>query len=86
MFHSVNSVLLSSDEILVFYLSRFLELDNVPPVVLAKVDSSTAQWKKVASNFTKAKWKDGHMVALIKWIPQCKRSESAVHAITVFNL
>jgi hypothetical protein len=54
-------------EALAFYLSRLLLLDNVPEVILSKLDGSSGQWKK--SNFTKLKnWKEHDEVAIIRWL------------------
>eukprot|EP00106_Octopus_bimaculoides_P004173 XP_014771615.1 PREDICTED: uncharacterized protein LOC106870138 [Octopus bimaculoides] len=54
-------------EVLSFYLSRLLGLDNVPIVSLSKVNHSSVQWKGI--NFSKLQWTEGNLVALIQWIP-----------------
>ncbi|XP_060596612.1 four-jointed box protein 1-like isoform X1 [Ruditapes philippinarum] len=52
-------------EALAFYLSRLLRLDNVPEVILSKLDGSSGQWKRF--NFTKLNWKEFEEVAIIRW-------------------
>jgi hypothetical protein len=40
-------------------------LDNVPEVILSKLDGSSGQWKRF--NFTKLNWKEFEEVAIIRW-------------------
>ncbi|CAE1269915.1 FJX1 [Acanthosepion pharaonis] len=54
-------------EVLSFYLSRLLGLDNIPVVSLSQVNHSLLQWKGI--DFNRLKWKEGNLVALIQWIP-----------------
>lgn len=53
-------------EVLSFYLSRLIGLDNVPVVVLATTNSSSPQWK--ATDFSKFEWENNVTIALIQWI------------------
>lgn len=62
-------------EVLSFYLSRLVGIDNVPVVVLATTNSSTPQWK--ATNFSTFEWKDNIPVALIQWITDIEPTISA---------
>lgn len=52
-------------EVLSYYLSRLLALDNIPVVILSQVNSSSVQWK--GQNISKAEWEEGQIVALIQW-------------------
>lgn len=63
-------------EVLSFYLSHLLGLDNVPIVSLSQVNHSSLQWKGV--NFNKLQWKEGSLVALIRWIPGISTMRSHV--------
>ena len=56
---------LNTGEVLSYYLSRLLGLDNIPVVVLSRVNSSAPQWQ--GQNLTRAEWEEGQMVALIEW-------------------
>ncbi|XP_060588484.1 four-jointed box protein 1-like [Ruditapes philippinarum] len=67
-------------EALAFYLSRLLLLDNVPEVILSKLDGSSGQWKK--SNFTKLKnWKEHDEVAIIRWLNNARLNTFMPHVI-----
>lgn len=52
-------------EVLSFYLSRLLGLDNVPAVVLSV--TSDDQWSE--QDLDKLEWQKNQLVALIQWIP-----------------
>ena len=62
----LTSVISFVGEVLSFYLSRLIGLDNVPVVVLATTNSSSPQWK--ATDFSKFEWENNVSVALIQWI------------------
>ena len=53
-----------------FYLSRMLGLDNVPLVMLSRVNSSAPFWREVEGDIQKAEWDEGTLVALISWIDE----------------
>ena len=55
-------------ELISFYLSRLLGLDNVPLVALAQVNSSSPQWHAVKPQMQRANWSEGVIIALIQWI------------------
>ncbi|KAK3585410.1 hypothetical protein CHS0354_020123 [Potamilus streckersoni] len=61
-------------EILSFYLSLLLGMDNVPPVVLSVVNSTSKYWR--ATNVHSLGWDDGKMVALIQWISDMDSASS----------
>ncbi|OWF43236.1 four-jointed box protein 1-like [Mizuhopecten yessoensis] len=63
-------------EVLSFYLSRLLGLDNVPAVVLSVTNHTSPRW--LATNYSRVDWKDGKVVALIQWIPNMESSRSLV--------
>lgn len=54
-------------EVLAFYLSRMLNMDNVPEVLLASSNSSSPRWKEV--NVTRFRWGDNVILSLIRKIP-----------------
>ncbi|KAK3103387.1 hypothetical protein FSP39_018881 [Pinctada imbricata] len=56
-------------EVLSFYLSRFLGMDNVPVAALSRASPETRQWRNQAVNMTQMHWQNGKVVALIQWIP-----------------
>jgi four-jointed box protein 1 len=68
-------------EILSFYLSRLLGLDNVPAVSLSRLDSQSVQWQ--GQNFSAADWKDGQIVAMIQWIDDLSHTRSRVRMPTL---
>ncbi|KAL4224500.1 hypothetical protein ACF0H5_015201 [Mactra antiquata] len=53
-------------EALSFYLSRLLQMDNVPTVLLAKTNSTSKLWRAV--NISSLTWEEDKMVALIEWV------------------
>ena len=55
-----------SGEILSYYLSLELGMDNVPPVVLARAQSRQQQWAEVSLHA--AGWEEDMVVALILWV------------------
>ncbi|KAL3842504.1 hypothetical protein ACJMK2_020508 [Sinanodonta woodiana] len=61
-------------EILSFYLSLLLGMDNVPPVVLSVVNSTSKYWR--ATNVHSFGWEEGKMVALIQWISDMDSASS----------
>ncbi|XP_069134025.1 uncharacterized protein [Argopecten irradians] len=63
-------------EVLSFYLSRLLGLDNVPAVVLSITNQTSARW--LTTNYSQVNWKNGKVVALIQWIPNMDSSRSLV--------
>ncbi|XP_033751381.1 uncharacterized protein LOC117335474 [Pecten maximus] len=63
-------------EVLSFYLSRLLGLDNVPAVVLSITNQTSPRWQ--TTNYSRVDWKDGKVVALIQWIPNMDSSRSLV--------
>ena len=58
--------MISSGEVLSFYLSRLLGMDNVPAVVLAKTNITSKQWRSV--NISHLEWEDNKTIAFIQWI------------------
>ena len=65
---SVKVFITISGEVLSFYLSRFLGLDNIPPVALALVDSNASQWQDVKLKISEAGWSQNHIINQIMWI------------------
>ncbi|XP_061166823.1 four-jointed box protein 1-like [Saccostrea echinata] len=61
-------------EVLSFYLSRLLGMDNVPAVVLST--TVAGQWSK--RNLDRLNWKENQLVALIQWIPNMDTYSSYV--------
>jgi four-jointed box protein 1 len=53
-------------EILSFYLSRILGLDNVPIVTLSEANSANKQWQGM--KLAAAGWNESSIVVLIQWI------------------
>lgn len=62
-------------ELLSYYLSRLLEMDNIPAVVLSRLNS-TSHWQAVKIN--SLDWEEGKFVALIQWIPDMDSMRSHV--------
>ena len=56
----------STAEALAFYLSRLLGMDNVPEVVLSRVNKFTKRWKEV--DFQTMEWEENKEVAMMKWL------------------
>lgn len=65
--HRVNYQQLQS-ELYSFHLSRILNIYNIPPAVLVKVDYTTAQWQDVIGDATKAGLRQGMVVVLTQYI------------------
>ena len=65
--HRVNYQQLQS-ELYSFHLSRILNIYNIPPAVLVKVDYTTAQWQEVIGDATKAGLRQGMVVVLTQYI------------------
>lgn len=65
--HRVNYQQLQS-ELYSFHFSRILNIYNVPPAILAKVDYTTAQWLDVSSEASKAGLRHGMIVVLTQYI------------------
>lgn len=57
---------LFTGEALSFYLSRLLQMDNVPAVLLSKTNVTSPVWGEV--NISSLNWKENKVVALIQWI------------------
>lgn len=68
-------------EVLSFYLARLLGINNVPAVILSRVDSESHQWNSVhrqlSSNesnmLADTQWEQNTTVALIQWIDDLQR-------------
>jgi len=66
--------LLLAGELLSFHLSRLLELDNVPPVMLSRLDTGSEQW--TGHDLARVHWLPGTLVALIQWIDDLNHRRS----------
>ncbi|XP_053402934.1 four-jointed box protein 1-like [Mercenaria mercenaria] len=53
-------------EVLTFYLSRLLNMNNVPLVFLVKTNATSVFWKQV--NISSLSWEEDQIVTLIEWI------------------
>lgn len=62
-------------EALSFYLSRLLQMDNVPAVVLAQTSSTSQQWRAV--NISSLDWKENKTIAFIQWIDNINSGTSS---------
>ena len=65
--HRVNYQQLQS-ELYSFHLSRILNIYNIPPAVLVKIDYTTAQWQEIVGDATKAGLRQGMVVVLTQYI------------------
>lgn len=65
--HRINYQQLQS-ELYSFHLSRILNIYNIPPAVLVKIDYTTAQWQSVVSDANKAGLKHGMIVVLTQYV------------------
>ena len=65
--HRVNYQQLQS-ELYSFHLSRILNIYNIPPAVLVKIDYTTAQWQDIIGDATKAGLRQGMVVVLTQYI------------------
>ncbi|XP_060561256.1 four-jointed box protein 1-like, partial [Ruditapes philippinarum] len=57
-------------EVLSYYLSRLLNMDNIPEVFLARIDPSSPRWKDVDPR--KLSWDEDEIIALVTWQKNCK--------------
>ncbi|ESP00935.1 hypothetical protein LOTGIDRAFT_238416 [Lottia gigantea] len=73
--HPLNKLVLG--EVLSFYLSKLLKMDNVPAVVLSQLNQSSHQWNQ--HNLTAVDWQTDQYVALIQWIPDMDTRQSYVY-------
>lgn len=55
-----------SAEVLAFYLSRMLQLDNVPEVVLASTNKTSGYWNEV--DFNIVSWKENQIISMMRRI------------------
>ncbi|CAG5135819.1 unnamed protein product [Candidula unifasciata] len=55
-------------EIYTYYLSRLLNMFNIPPTMLAQVNSIATKWKTVHLKMSLAQWADSKLVVLTKYI------------------
>ena len=65
--HRVNYQQLQS-ELYSFHLSRILNIYNMPPTVLVKVDYNSPQWQDVIGDATKAGLRQGMIVVLTQYV------------------
>lgn len=65
--HRVNYQQLQS-ELYSFHLSRILNIYNIPPAVLLKIDYTTAQWQDVVSDASKAGLKHGMVIVATQFV------------------
>lgn len=65
--HRVNYQQLQS-ELYSFHLSRMLNIYNIPPAVLVKIDYTTPQWQDVMDDATRAGLKQGMIVVLTQYV------------------
>ncbi|XP_076115188.1 four-jointed box protein 1-like [Mytilus galloprovincialis] len=63
-------------EVMSFYLSRLLGMDNIPAVVLAITNQTSRHWRNV--NISSVQWQNGKVVALIQWTPYMETVKSLV--------
>ena len=55
-------------DIISFYFSQLLGIDNLPFAALMEVERNSEQWETVKENLTKASWKDGKIIVVSRWI------------------
>jgi len=65
--HRVNYQQLQS-ELYSFHLSRILNIYNVPPTVIVKVDYNTPQWEEIMEDASKVGLKHGMIVVLTQYV------------------
>ena len=65
--HRVNYQQLQS-ELYSFHLSRMLNIYNIPPAVLVKIDYTAPQWQDVMDDATRAGLKQGMVVVLTQYV------------------
>ena len=65
--HRVNYQQLQS-ELYSFHLSRMLNIYNIPPAVLVKIDYTTPQWQDIIDDATRAGLKQGMIVVLTQYV------------------
>lgn len=61
-------------EIYSYYLSKLLNIDNVPPSSLHLLDSKSDQWLSVRPEIANAQWPDDKVIIVTKWIDSLKPS------------
>ncbi|XP_035662980.1 four-jointed box protein 1-like [Branchiostoma floridae] len=54
-------------EVFSYYLSRVLEIPNVPPCVLSTVNTNSHQWAEVSHDVHLSQWNEGKLVILSRW-------------------
>ncbi|XP_041365524.1 four-jointed box protein 1-like [Gigantopelta aegis] len=72
--HPFNKLVLG--EVLSFYLSLLLKMDNVPAVLLSQVNKTSSKWE--GSDPGKLGWDENQYVALIQWIDDIEHGNSRV--------
>ncbi|XP_045191356.2 four-jointed box protein 1-like isoform X2 [Mercenaria mercenaria] len=59
-------------EVLTFYLSRLLHMNNVPLAFLVKTNATSVFWKQV--NISSLSWEENQIVTLIEWISNSSKT------------
>lgn len=68
-------------EIYTYYLSRLFNMSNIPPTMLAEVNSLSSKWRTVHLKMSVAQWADSKLVVLTKYIERL----SPAHIPTEFR-
>ncbi|BFZ24646.1 hypothetical protein BsWGS_27685 [Bradybaena similaris] len=61
-------------EIYTYYLSRLFNMSNIPPTMLAEVNSLSSKWRTVHLKMSLAQWADSKLVVLTKYIERLSPS------------
>ncbi|XP_005108780.1 four-jointed box protein 1-like [Aplysia californica] len=56
-------------EIFSYYLARLLNISNIPPTLLVRVDALSPKWRTVHLDMSLAQWADNKLVVLTQFIP-----------------
>lgn len=55
-------------DIFSYYLARVLNVSNIPPTILARVDALSSKWRTVHLQLSLAQWADSKLVVLTQYI------------------